>query len=155
MNCSFTTSVLKKFQPVRLALNEYAAPLLDLAARLYLADAFFRSGLTRLHDWQTGNFSTQIFLFESEHPVPGVPPEIAAYASTVGELTLPVLVFFGLFGRVGALGLLVMALIIELTYIHSHEHILWMFLAASVFVRGPGKISIDTLLLRCCRKDAA
>ncbi len=140
------------FESGRRMLDKYIAPLFDLAARVYLANAFFSAGLTRLRDWTTGNFSTQIFLFTEEHPVPGIPADIAAYMTMAGELVLPVLVALGLFARFGALGLLVMAVTIELTYIHSFQHVLWGFLAASIFIRGPGKLSLDHLIsARCCK----
>lgn len=129
-------------------LNTYGAPVWDLAARLYVSWAFFSSGLTRFHDWITGNFGTQIFLFTEEHPVPGLPPVAAAYGATIGELILPVLVAFGLFARFGALGMLVMTAIIELTYIHAPDHILWAFLAAAILIRGPGWISLDHLIAK-------
>lgn len=143
--CQHAAAPVKK---ITAALNEYAAPLFDLATRLYISKVFFSSGLTRFHDWQTGNFSTQIFLFTEEHPVPILPPAASAYITTAGELILPVLVAFGLMGRLGALGMLAMAAVIELTYLHATEHIFWMFLAASIIVRGPGKLSLDHLLMK-------
>lgn len=142
----------RTIEPLRRFSDFAAAPLFDLAARLYLAHDFFRSGLTRWKDFINGNFDNQIFLFELEHPVPGLSPELAAYASLAGELILPILLALGLFGRVAAAGLLIMALIIEFTYLHSVQHILWMFLAAMILIKGPGRFSLDTLLLKFIRK---
>ena len=139
-------------EPLRGIANKFAAPVWDLAARLYVAEAFWSSGMTRFKDLINGNFDSQIFLFELEHPVPGLSPEIAAYGATAGEVILPILLVLGLFGRVGAAGILIMTAIIELTYIHSVDHIIWAFLAAAIFVRGPGVISLDNLLLRFIRR---
>ncbi|MEM7679571.1 MAG: DoxX family protein [Pseudomonadota bacterium] len=132
--------------PLRALAHNLGAPVFDLAARAYLAHAFFKSGLTRYNDWINGNFDSQIFLFELEHPVPGLDPETAAYLATGGELILPIILIFGLFGRFAAAGLLIMTAIIEFTYIHATEHILWAFLAASIFIKGPGVISLDHLI---------
>lgn len=139
-------------EPLRGIADKYAAPLYDLAARLYLANVFFKSGMLRFKDLQNGNWDTQLLLFEHEHPVPGLSPEFAAGATTFAELFLPVLLALGLFGRVGAAGILIMTAVIELTYGHFADHILWAFLAATIFIKGPGVISLDYLLLKHIRK---
>lgn len=137
--------------PLRKLSNAVASPLFDLGARLYLGHAFFKSGMTRFNDFKNGTFDNQIFLFELEHPVPGLDPATAAYAATAGELILPILLVFGLFGRFAAAGLLIMTAVIEFTYIHATEHILWAFLAGMIFLKGPGKLSLDALLLKWIR----
>lgn len=139
-------------EPLRKLAHFAGAPLWDLAARLYVANAFFTSGSLRFKDWMNGNFDNQIFLFELEHPVPGLDPEFAAYAATIGEIFLPILLVLGLLTRVGAAGLLIMTAVIELTYIHATAHILWAFLAASIFIKGPGVLSLDYWLLKFIRK---
>ncbi len=140
-------------EPLRLLAHKVGAPLFDLTARLYLAYVFFKSGLTRFNDWANGTFENQIFLFELEHPVPGLDPATAAYATLGGELLLPVLVTLGLFARFGAAGLLIMTAVIEFTYGHFPDHILWAFLAGMIFIKGPGVLSLDHLLLKFIRKD--
>jgi len=137
--------------PLRNLSSSIASPLFDLGARIYLGHAFFKSGILRFKDWQNGNFDNQIFLFELEHPVPGLDPTMAAYAATAGELILPILLVLGLFGRFAAVGLLIMTAVIEFTYIHSTTHILWAFLAGMIFIKGPGKLSLDALLLKWIR----
>ena len=47
---------------------------------------FFRSGMTKLHDWET-----TLALFQDEYHVPLLNPTVAAYMGTAGELALPVL----------------------------------------------------------------
>lgn len=137
--------------PLRKIADCIGAPLWDLLARLYLAYAFFSSGLLRLNDYLSGNWMNQISLFMSEHPVPGIPAEISSVMATTGELVLPVLVAFGLFTRFGAAGMLMMTAVIEFTYGHFTEHIIWAFLALSLFVKGPGVISLDALILKWIR----
>ena len=75
-------------------------PLLLLAARLYVALIFFRAGLLKLADW-----SSTLVLFQETYKVPVLPPELAAYIGTFGELVFPVLLVLGLAGRFGAAGL--------------------------------------------------
>ena len=64
------------------------------------------------------------------------------------------LVGLGLFSRFGAAGLFVMALVIQLTYQENFQHILWMALAASIFIKGPGPLSVDKLMVKWLRKDS-
>ncbi len=154
-NCQITKTAQKidrLIEPLRHIAHQYGAPTFDLLARLYLAKAFFSSGILRFRDFMNGNFDNQIMLFELEHPVPGIPPEFAAYGATTGELILPVLLVLGLFGRVGAAGILIMTIIIDTTYIHVPDHIIWGILATTIFIKGPGMFSIDHFLLKYLRK---
>lgn len=124
-----------------------------LAPRLWLAWIFLASGLTRVQHW-----SAQTFLFSQIHPVPFLPPGIAAVVTTAAELALPVLLVAGLLGRVAALGALAMAMTIEFVVartpeglengIANPEHYLWMLAALVVVVLGPGRLALDRLLLR-------
>lgn len=139
-------------EPLRNIANIALSPLFDLGARAYLGWAFFSSGLLRFKDWSNGNFSNQVFLFELEHPVPGLAPEFAAYLTMGAEIFLPIMLILGLFGRFAAAGLLIMTAVIEFTYGHFASHILWAFLAGMLFIKGPGLLSVDTLLLKFIRK---
>lgn len=149
--CMTASRVNNLIEPLRGIAERFGAPFLDLGFRLLLAVPFFKSGMGRLKAFLDGNWDTQIFLFEFEHPVPGLAANFAAPVTTVAELVLPVLLALGLFGRFAAAGLFVMALVIELTYQNNAEHILWMVLAASIFVRGAGVLSLDHLLLKAFR----
>ena len=75
------------------ALDHLQAPA-SLLARGYVAEAFFRSGLTKLRDWET-----TLALFGDEYHVPLLSPGAAAVLGTTGELVLPVLLVAGLGGR--------------------------------------------------------
>ena len=110
-----------------------------LLARLYMAQVFFLSGLTKLRDW-----GTTVALFQDEYKVPLLPPELAAYLGTTGEIVLPVLLALGLLGRVPALGLSVVNVIAVLSLAEIapaalQQHITWGVLLAALAVFGSGK----------------
>jgi putative oxidoreductase len=143
----------KLIEPLRIISDKFVSPVLYLAFRLYVAWIFFGSGVNRLQSAINDDWGAQLFLFEMEHPVPGLSAELAATVTTAGEIILPVMVALGLFTRFGAAGLFTMALIIQLTYQQNHEHILWMILMMTIFIKGPGAISLDNALVRWIRKE--
>ena len=123
-------------------------PLVALAARIYVGQAFFLSGLTKLRDWET-----TVALFTDEYKVPVLPPEVAAFMGTGGELVLPVLLVLGLGGRFAALGLFVVNAIAvvslqDIAPAALQQHIFWGSLLAGIAIYGPGKLSVDALLAR-------
>ena len=89
----------------------HAAPVLDLGLRLFLANVFFKSGLTKIQTWDS-----TLYLFREEYKVPLLPPDFAAWLGTGAELTFPVLLVFGLFGRFGALGLTILNAVAAYSY---------------------------------------
>lgn len=122
--------------------SHLVAPLL-LLSRLYIANIFFKSGLTKLRDWES-----TLMLFEYEYEVPLIPFEIAAWAGTAGELILPVLLVFGLFTRLSAIGLFFVnaVAVISLSEISPaamNEHILWGSVIFMLFILGAEKFSLD------------
>ncbi|WP_374435731.1 DoxX family protein [Inhella sp.] len=131
-------------QRLRMPLS-WLQSLLLLSARLLLAKAFFLSGLTKLRDWDT-----TLALFQDEYQVPLLPPELAAYAGTAGELVLPVLLALGLGGRFAAAGLSVVNLMAVLSLAEIApaaliQHQFWGALALLILVWGPGRLSVDAL----------
>lgn len=121
-------------------------PLALLAARLYVAQVFFLSGLTKIRDWDT-----TLALFTDEYKVPLLPPALAAASGTAGELVLPVLLVLGLGGRVAALGLSVVNAVAvislqEIAPAALQQHVFWGALLAGLAVFGPGAWSVDRLL---------
>lgn len=139
--------VLGLFHGLNAALDALQ-PAAALLARGYVAEAFFKSGLTKLRDWDT-----TLALFHDEYKVPLLPPDIAAVMGTGGELVLPVLLLLGLGGRFGALGLSVMNVVavLSLTEIAPaalQQHITWGVLLAGLALFGSGRWALDTLLLR-------
>ena len=121
-------------------------PLAALLARLYVAQVFFLSGLTKLRDW-----GTTVALFTDEYHVPLLSPQVAAALGTAGELVLPVLLVLGLGGRLSALGLLVVnfVAVISLSEIAPaafQQHVFWGSLLAALAIFGLGPWSFDRWL---------
>lgn len=120
------------------------APLANVAARFYVGMDFFRSGLAKLDD-----FEETIELFEDDWALPFLPAEPSAYLATAGELILPVLLFLGLFTRIGAAGLFVMAVVIEIwVFPGTIQHYYWMIILGMLLGYGGGKLSVDNLILK-------
>lgn len=128
------------------ALLESLQPVAQLAARLYVAQAFFLSGLTKIRDWDT-----TLALFNDEYHVPLLPPALAAVMGTAGELVLPVLLVLGLAGRFAALGLSVMNVVAaislsEIAPAALQQHVFWGSLLAGLALWGPGALSLDRVV---------
>src|SRR3569832_1006103 len=119
-------------------------PAAALAARLYIAQVFFLSGLAKIRNWDA-----TIALFTDEYKVPfGLPPDIAAPMGAAGELMLPVLLVLGLGGRFAALGLFVLNLVAAMSLPEIGEgaltqHIFWGSLLAGLAIYGPGGWSLE------------
>ena len=118
-------------------------PLAALAARLYIGQAFFLSGLTKIRDWDT-----TLALFADEYKVPLLPPALAAPLGTAGELILPVLLVLGLGGRFAALGLFVVNAVAvlslqEIAPAAFQQHVFWGSLLAGIAIFGPGAWSLE------------
>lgn len=126
-----------------LLIGDKLAPLSLLGLRLWIANIFWKSGLTKIANWESTKF-----LFREEYQVPLLPPELAAIMATTGELVAPILLVFGIAGRFGAAALLVMTAVIELTYLSHSQHIIWALVLVTIFLHGPGKFSIDYLISR-------
>jgi putative oxidoreductase len=135
---------LLSFTQCAIALMErWLTPTFDLAIRLYVANVFFKSGLTKIQDW-----SSTVALFQYEYQVPVLPPELAALMGTAGELILPVLLALGLAGRFGAAGLSVMNVVAVIAYadlsdLGRQDHLLWGVLLLVTLLHGPGRWSLD------------
>jgi len=124
-----------------------------LCIRLWIASEFLRSGWLKVTSWEN-----TLFLFHEEYHVPLLPPDLAAVAGTTGELLFPVLVALGLFGRLSALGLGAVNVMAVVAYAHVllsegfeaalGQHVLWGFALLVITVFGPGRLSVDSLLLR-------
>ncbi len=129
--------------------------LVLLAIRLWMGEIFLQSGWNKLQDILNGNMDSVVELFEYVHPVPGIPPEIAAPLGTGGELVLGASLVLGLFSRFAAAGLIVMTVFIQLALPQINTHMLWGLMFAVVLTRGGGALSADALLLKrlCKSKD--
>ncbi len=121
------------------------ADAISYLARLAVGATFLRSGMLKLEGWSEGN---TLALFKDEYRLPVIPPEIAAYLATAAELTLPVLLFAGLFTRFASLGLLFMTIVIEVfVYPNAFDtHGLWAVALLYLMKFGPGAAALDTVL---------
>ncbi len=119
--------------------------LLAILARLSVGTIFLRSGLLKLDGWADG---TTLTLFREEYRLPLLSPELASYLATGAELSLPLLLFLGLFTRPAALALLGMTLVIEIfVYPDAFDtHGVWAVSLLYIAKFGPGNLALDRLL---------
>jgi putative oxidoreductase len=127
---------------------EYLSPVLDLGLRLYLAQVFFKSGWTKISNWDG-----TLYLFNDIYQVPLLPPEVAATMATGAELGLPVLLVLGLFGRFSAAGLFILNAVAVISYADLSEaglnqHISWGVLLAVLLILSRKSWSVDAWLER-------
>ena len=133
---------------------EFLAPLLDLGLRLYLADVFFKSGLTKIKSWDS-----TLYLFNDVYHVPLLPPAVAATMAASAELGLSVLLVLGLFGRFAASGLFILNIVAVISYADLSEaginqHLSWGILLGVLLILSRGNWSIDFWLEKRLRKSA-
>lgn len=121
-----------------------------LILRLWIAHIFWKSGVQAASNWET-----TIYLFTYEHPVPLLPPSLAAVMGTGLELLCPVLLTIGFATRFSALALLGMTALIELTYVHAADHIYWALLLGVIIFCGPGTWSLDHRIAKKCANGNA
>ena len=121
-------------------------PAAQLLARWFIAGVFFRSGLTKIADWET-----TVALFTDEYHVPLLSPHIAAALGTGAELVLPALILLGLGGRFAAAGLSILNVVAvisveDMAIPALQQHIFWGSVLAGLLLWGPGRWSIDQYL---------
>lgn len=120
----------------------------DLGIRLWAAQVFFKSGLTKIDNWDS-----TLFLFKEVYAVPILAPTLAAWLATAAELALPILLVMGLATRLGALGLFVLNYVAVISFpdmgaVGIKDHVLWGVMLAMIFFHGPGRLSFDEWLRR-------
>jgi putative oxidoreductase len=149
--------MLDKSRRLGFRIEKYTEPFLLLGIRIYMWSVFYFSGRLKFDNYLNDDWASTLFLFEEVHPVPFIPSNIAAIMGTMGELVLSSLLFFGLFSRFTAFGLLIMTGVIELSfqynpsdsdYTTNPAHIMWALLLAVILSRGAGKFSLDRMIFR-------
>ncbi|MCC8429746.1 DoxX family protein [Reyranella aquatilis] len=127
--------------------------LMALLARLSIGTIFLRSGMLKLEGWESG---TTLALFREEYQLPLLPPELASLMATAAELSLPILLFLGLFTRPAALALLGMTLVIEIfVYPNAFDtHGVWAVSLLYLAKFGPGSLALDRVILGPARPSA-
>ena len=123
----------------RLNAQTWFKGLVLLAVRLWIAQFFMFSGLTKIKSWPA-----TLALFKGEYHVPLLPPDIAALLSATAELSLPILLVLGLFTRFAALGFFGMTLVIELFVYPGTTENYYIFLLTFVLIsHGSGLFGAD------------
>lgn len=131
-------------------LELYLSSLASLLARVYVGWVFFKSGLTKIADWES-----TLELFEYEYAVPLLPTNVAAFLGTAGELLLPPLLILGLFSRFSAFGVFCINAVAIISTFEDIEgtyglglHYIWGLLMIYVVIHGGKLISLDHLFKR-------
>ena len=119
---------------------------MDLGLRLYLANVFFKSGLTKVQSW-----SSTLYLFRDVYHVPLLPPEVAATMAAGAELGLSALLVIGLLGRFSAAGLFILNAVAVISYADLSEaginqHMSWGILLGVLLIISRGQWSVDAWL---------
>lgn len=129
------------------------APVADLLIRLWVANVFWKSGLTKIATWDS-----TLYLFEYEYAVPLLPTPVAATIATGVELLMPVLLVIGFATRLSASVLFVFNIVAVLSFSaitvwSATDHQLWGLLLLVTMFHGPGRLSVDHYLQRYFRRD--
>lgn len=122
-----------------------------LATRIALAGIFWRSYKQKIVEGSWFDIDPFTYeLFENEFSGLPLASSIAVPITTYAEFILPILVFLGIGTRFGALGLLIMTMVIQLFVFPTSAHFFgWAIttgaLALILIGRGGGIFSIDQL----------
>lgn len=140
------TTLISKPYDGACRLLEKLQPLSDLVIRLYVANVFWKSGLTKIESWDS-----TLFLFENIYAVPVLPTELAAVLGTAVELVFPVLLVLGLAGRFAAAVLFLFNIVAVISFpdlgaAGIAQHTVWGLLLLGLVVHGVGRFSLDELL---------
>jgi putative oxidoreductase len=129
--------------------------LTQFVLRCGLAVPFWRSGVNKWDGFlQLNDVAVLLFSSELQLHLPGGPysfpaPAVFAFAAGSAEILLPILLVLGLATRLAALGLLVMTLVVQLTVPDGWPlHVTWAAMALGIMSWGPGRVSLDHLIVR-------
>lgn len=122
--------------------------LVQLTARIAVAEVFWQAGKTKLASWPV---TLQLFAFEYRLPL--IDPGFAAIMATAAELSGAVMLAFGVLSRLASLMLLGVVATIQLFVYPGHwaEHLMWASLLLLILSRGSGYFSVDHLVARRIR----
>ena len=144
--------------------------LVALVLRLAIARVFFLDGQTRIEGprvpLNVQDFSFSLLLplqvkaetvtaFLTQRPPLPVPPAFAAYAVTYAEFVLPIMLVLGLGTRFAALGLLMLAALIQIYVMPEalwNVHVYWASILLVLLSLGAGQISIDHVVRILARR---
>ena len=138
-----SSTVANRIATLYANLERFPLSIIQLAMRIGVGAAFFRSGLLKVNSWE---FAVQ--LFRDEYKVPLLDPQLAAQLATIVELGVPLFLFAGLATRLATLPLLGMIAVIQI-FVYPNawsDHLLWGSILVFLLTRGPGAISLDHLI---------
>jgi len=133
-------------------LARFPLSILLFAGRIGVGATFLKAGLLKYN-----SFEFAVRLFQEEYRVPLLDPAVAARIAMVQELSLPILLFLGLATRVATIPLLGMIAVIQ-TFVYPNaynDHLVWGSILVLVLTRGPGVLSLDSLIERAMRRRRA
>lgn len=128
----------EKLNNVFVSLSNRWRPLVELAMRLWLAQAFISAGVLNAADLEP-----TVWFFTFNYPVELMTPESAALLLIAVELVCPVLLIIGLFSRLAAGGLFAVSILLYGAYPAVLDNGYHIIMLAMIFVMGPGQISLD------------
>lgn len=118
-------------------------PAVELLIRLWLARAFFVSGMLKVAHWPTA-----LDLAAHEYPVRFVSSVAAAHLGVSIEVLGAALLALGFMTRYAAASLLSLSLVIQFAYKPFDIQLFWVALFGWYTVCGAGPLSIDRILRR-------
>lgn len=110
----------------------------DLITRLAIAQAFLRSGLVKVSDWEKA-----VLLASSEYPIEWLPPGIAAMGGIAIEIAGPILLAIGYRTRLSALAMAALLVVSQTVYIPTTSNLYMIVLLGWYALSGPGPFSLD------------
>ena len=116
-------------------------PFIDLGIRLSVASAFLHSGLVKVMNWQGA-----LYLARHEYPVSWLSADHAAILGLIIELICPFFLALGLFTRLAALPMAVLALVVQANYRMLDTNLLWAAILFSYVAFGARALSLDDLI---------
>lgn len=141
-------TLIRYYEQALCGLKSYIEPIILLAARLWVANIFWKAGYLKFTTWDS-----TLYLFEEEYQVPFLPWELAAYIATAAELILPIFLIVGFLTRPAAFILFVFNIMAVISYPvlwegGFYDHRFWGALILMNVMWGAGKVSVDAWLTK-------
>jgi len=145
---SLLFSRLQQFYCLAEKYLSYSHYIADLVLKLWVANVFFKSGLTKIE-----SFDTTLMLFEDEYAVPLLSPVFAAYSATLAELVLPVMLVIGLGGRLIPFALFIFNIVAAISYpdlsaAGMQDHYIWGIMLLAIMANGNKILSLDNFIIQ-------
>lgn len=118
-------------------------PITDFVTRLFVALAFFRSGIVKVGDWELS-----VFLAKEEYPVSWMSAEAAAATGLAIELIGPLLLVLGLMTRPAAVAMALLTIVSQTVYIPTTTNLMLIAMLVWYVVNGPAALSVDAWWVR-------